>query len=284
MQGTVWGKGRFYIIGTGPSGPQMATLQALETIKQMDAIIAPAGHAERFADYIVEKPVLFDPWQGFWEYKGRPQDALSEKERKAFNKERFRLRDERINKIKELLAEGKDVGLLDSGNPSLFGPSHWYIEHFAPEDLVIIPGMGCDAAAMAVLGKSIIPAYDTRFVMQTAPFFLTDSFFQTEKNKDAMQVLKDLADYPVSMVLYMALKKPIELFAQLKKIYPADMPCAVVYWAGYPDKQRVVRGTVADMGQKLAQDKEKFMGLLFIGRFLEGKPYEAAMKRWRSND
>ena len=207
---------------------------------------------------------------------------MSEKERKAFNKERFRLRDERINKIKELLAEGKDVGLLDSGNPSLFGPSHWYIEHFSPEDLVIIPGMGCDAAAMAALGKSIIPAHDTRFVMQTAPFFLTDSFSQTGGNQGEIQVLKDLADYPVSTVLYMALKNPIKLFDQLKTIYPADMPCAVVYWAGYPDKERIVRGTVADMGQKIAQDKEKFMGLLFIGRFLEGKPYEAAMKRWRS--
>ena len=35
----------------------------------------------------------------------------------------------------------------------------------------------------------------------------------------------------------------------------------------------------ADMGQKLSKDKEKFMGLLFIGCFLKGKPYEAAMKR-----
>ena len=60
------------------------------------------------------------------------------------------------------------------------------------------------------------------------------------------------------------------------------MPCAVVYWAGYPDKQRIVRGTVADMGQKIAKEKEKLMGLLFIGRFLEGKPWETAMKRWKS--
>jgi len=57
------------------------------------------------------------------------------------------------------------------------------------------------------------------------------------------------------------------------------MPCAVVFWAGHPDRQRIIRGTVADMGEKLSKDKERFMGLLFIGRFLEGKPYAAAMKR-----
>ena len=64
---------------------------------------------------------------------------------------RFRIRDERVAKIKKMLAEGKNVGLLDSGNPCLFGPSHWYVEHFAQGDLVIIPGMGCDAAGMAAL-------------------------------------------------------------------------------------------------------------------------------------
>ena len=35
----------------------------------------------------------------------------------------------------------------------------------------------------------------------------------------------------------------------------------------------------ADMSDKLSKNKEKFMGLLLVGRFLEGKPYEAAMKQ-----
>jgi precorrin-4 methylase len=50
-------------------------------------------------------------------------------------------------------------------------------------------------------------------------------------------------------------------------------------WAGYPDRERILRGTVANMGEKLAKDRERFMGLLFIGRFMQGKPYESAMKR-----
>ena len=154
-QSTAWGRGQLHIIGTGPSGPQMATLQALETIKQMDALIAPDEHVQLFADYVWDKPVLFDPWVGVWDYKGKSIELLNKEERKAYSKERSRVLDERVGKIRELLAEGKDVGLLDYGNPCLFGPSHWYIEPFAQEDLVIIPGMGSDAAVMAVLGKSI---------------------------------------------------------------------------------------------------------------------------------
>jgi hypothetical protein len=37
--------------------------------------------------------------------------------------------------------------------------------------------------------------------------------------------------------------------------------------------------TIADMGSKLTQEKEKYMDLILIGRFLDGKPYEGAMNR-----
>lgn len=275
-QAAAWGRGHFYVIGTGPAGPRTATLQALDMIKRMDVILAPDKHVKLFAEYIGNKSVLFDPWTGFWDYKGKSYRKLSKEEMARFKVERFRIRDERVEQIKRLLAQGKDVGLLDSGNPCLFGPSHWYVEHFDPEDLVIIPGMGCDAAAMAALGKSTIPSHDTRFVMQTAPFFLTDRAMQDRR------ILKDLGQYATTMVLYMALSEPKKLFAALGEVLPSDMPCAVVYWAGYPDRQRILRGTVADMGEKISKDKERFMGLLFIGSFLEGKPYEKAMKRHQS--
>jgi precorrin-4 methylase len=96
------------------------------------------------------------------------------------------------------------------------------------------------------------------------------------------QILKDLAKYQTTMILYMALWAPERLFAALNEVFPPDMPCAVVYWAGYPDRQRILRGTVADMGERLSKEKERYMGLLLIGRFLEGKPYEAAQRRLQS--
>lgn len=271
-QAGAWGRGHFYVIGIGPSDPQMATLQALDTIRQMDMIIAPDQHVKLFVEYIGGKPILFDPWKGFWDYKGKDYTELTKEEYEAFKAERFRLRDERAEQIKKLLAEGKNVGLLDSGNPCLFGPSHWYVEQFDEDDLVIIPGMGCDAAALAALGKSIIPAYKTRFVMQTAPMFLMGH------DMEDRQILKDLSKYSVSMIQYMALGNPEKTFSALGEMYKPDTPCAVVFWAGYPGRERIVRGTVGDMAQKLSDEKEKFMGLLLVGDFLEGKPYEARMK------
>lgn len=283
-QAGVWGRGALYVIGTGPAGPRTATLEALETIKRMDAIVAPAKHAKLFADYIGDTPVLFDPWQGLWDYKGKPYSRLNQQEMAQFRVERFKVRDRNLARIKKLLAQGKDVGLLDSGNPCLFGPSHWYVEQMDPSEVVIIPGMGCAAAAMAALKRSVIPAHGVRFLVQSAPFFLLDQKARPDMGFDpnsekGRQVLEDLAKYEHTLVLYMALRDPVKLFQTLGRYLPADMPAACVFWAGYPGKERVVRGTVGDMGPKLAQDKERFMGLLLIGRFLEGRPYEAAMRR-----
>ena len=280
-----WGRGTFYVIGTGPSGPQNATLRALDTIKKMDFIIADERHRKLFADYIGDTPILFHPWKGRWDYKGKPYRQLNKEERAKFEVERFKGRDRNVARIKEALAKGKNVGLLDSGNPCLFGPSHWYVEHFDPNDVVIIPGMGCDAAAMAALKRSTIPAHGTKFVVQTAPMFLMERTtsgpsMQFDPNSPkCQQVLKDLAKYDHTLILYMALGDPVKLFKNLGRYLPADMPAACVFWAGYPEKERVVKGTVADMGQKLAKDKERFFGLLFVGRFLEGQPYEQAMRR-----
>jgi len=277
FQAAAWERGHFYAIGTGPACPRTATLQALDTIKKMDLIVASDQHVKLFAEYVGNKPVLFDPWKDIWDYKGKPQQKLNNAELAQFKVERFRIRDERVKQFKHLLAEGKNIGLLDSGNPCLYGPSHWYVEQMDPEDVVIIPGMGCDSAAMAALGKSTIPAHNAQFVLQTAPFSLMGWGLKDNR------VLKDLAKYPSTMVFYMALWKSEKLFAELNKVFPPDMPCAVVFWAGYPDRERILRGTVADMGEKLSKDKEKFMGLLFVGRFMEGKPYESAMKQMQDD-
>jgi precorrin-4 methylase len=267
MKNEISKQGRFYVIGIGPAGPPTATLQALETIKRMDAIVASDKQVQLFAEYIEKKPVLFDPWEGFWDYDGKPISDLNKEEMTRFQTKRFSLRDGRVNIIKELLLQGKNVALFDSGNPCFFGPSHWYVEQFDEQEIVIIPGMGCEAAALAALGKSIIPSYDTKFVLQTTPLYL----------KDLDETLDDLQQYPASMVIYMVFRDYKQLFVNLGKIYPADTPYAIVYWAGYPDKQHIIRGTISDMGEKIAEEKENEMGLLFIGRFLNGKPYEAAM-------
>lgn len=261
--------GTFYVVGTGPAGPEHATLRALEVIQGADFILCSDKMKQRFQAYLKDKPILADPWKGMWDYHGIPWEAipkLKPEEQRAFQQERIRRREEIVGQIKAKLAKGKTVALLDSGDPCLFGPSHWFIEGFDPQQVEIIPGVGAFSAAMAALKKSSLPAYDTRFLMQTSPFFL---FGKAKREK----VIQDLAQYPVTMVFYMGLKKLPNLIPLLKKYHPGDLPVAVVYHAGYPDKEKVVKGTLDNILEKITGEKEKWLGLIIVGRCLEGKPY-----------
>ncbi len=266
--------GRFYVIGTGPAGPPLCTLQALERMKAVDAIVAPGELVELFDGYVEGKPVLFDPLPGLWDYQGIWWEELEPEVMGTFESERERAIVERVAEVRGWLQQGKDVGMLDIGNPSLYGPAHFYLERMTADEVVVLPGMGSDAAAMAVLGKSALPAFDSRFLIQSAPF----SIFTGRQAEDS-QVLDHVAQYPSTMILYMALQDPVALFEALGEVLPAEIPCAVVFWAGHPEKERVMRGTVGDMGPRLAADPERLMGLLFIGRFLEGKPYAAGVEQ-----
>jgi precorrin-4 methylase len=264
--------GTFYVVGTGPAGPEHATLRALEVIKGADFIVCHKTMQQRFQAQLQGRPILADPWKGMFDYKGKHWDELPKmkpEEKRAFQEERIKIRDEIVRQIKEKLAQGKTVALLDSGDPCLFGPSHWFIEGFDPQQVEIIPGVGAFTAAMAALKKSSIPAYDTRFVMQTSPYFLTGG---------GEEVFKDLSKHPTTMVFYMGIKKLNQLVPLLQKSYPGDLPVAVVYNAGYPDKEKVVKGTLDTILSKVAGEKEPWMGLIIVGRCLEGKPYRGRLE------
>jgi precorrin-4 methylase len=265
--------GTFYVVGTGPAGPEHATVRALEVIQGADFIVCDDGMKKRFQAQLQGKPILADPWKGMFDYKGKPWDelpGLKPEEKQAFQEERIKIREDIVRRIKEKLAQGKTVALLDSGDPCLFGPSHWFIEGFEPQQVEIIPGVGAFTAAMAALKKSSLPAYDTRFVMQTSPYFLTGG---------GEEVFKDLSKHPATMVFYMGIKKLNQLVSLLKKSYPGDLPVAVVYNAGYPDKEKVVKGTLDTIRDKIAGEKEPWMGLIIVGRCLEGKPYRDRLER-----
>ncbi len=262
-------RGKLYVIGLGPAGPQTATLQALETIQRMDAVICQARNLKPFARYIGQIPVWFDHVDGLWDLKGKFFTKLSPSDLKTFHQERARLTKQRMARIEGFLAQGKNVGMLEAGNPCVFSSSHWYTERMNPADVVYIAGMGSDAAAMAALKTSLIPAHKARFLLQSAPFVITDD------NRD-FSVLAKLAPLRPSMIFYMVLKKPGPFFSALQKAFGPDTPCAVVFWAGWPDRQKVLRSTLGAMPAKLAQEPERVMGLLLVGDFLRPKAYLSA--------
>ena len=266
------GRGKCYVIGTGPAGPEHATGKAMECIKEAGVIFCSDDVLERFSTYLEGKTILGNPWRGNFKYKNwEDLKKLGPKEKKAYREERMRFWNETAAKIKNEIAQGKIVAILDSGDPCVFGPSHRVVEGLNEDQVEIIPGLGCFQATMAALKKSSIPAYDTRFVMLTAPVFL---FGKPEDEA----ILKDLSKYPITMAFYMALKRADRLMAKLKKYYPADLPVAVVYHAGFPEKEKVVKGTLDTILKDIRAEKENWMGMIIMGRCLEGQPQRGMVK------
>lgn len=264
-------QGKCYVIGAGPAGPEHATGKAIEIMQTADVIFCSADVSKRFSGVLKGKTIIGDPWRGKFKYSWRDVQKLGPEEKKIYQEERIRFWDQTAARIRNEVSQGKIVAVIDSGDPCVFGPSHRVVEGLREDEVEIVPGLGCFQASMAALKKSSIPAYDTRFVMLTAPMFL---FGRPEDEA----ILKDLSKYPVTMAFYMALNDADSLFAKLSVYYPNDLPVAVVYNAGFPEKEKVVKGILGTIMEKIKAEKENWLGMIIVGRCLEGQPQRGMVK------
>lgn len=252
-------KGKFYIVGTGPAGPEHATLKALETIKTADFVICSKKHSRPFLKYF-KGEIMEDVFDWLWQYKGRSFTDLNEDEVEEY----LIFRDKKANalaeKIREKVNQGHNVVLLEGGEPNIFSPCHFILERYGSDEVEIVPGMNSFCAANAVIGKSIIPAYNSQFVVLTAPFLISDT------------MLQNIAPFNPTVVVYMGMGFIKDLVRKFKKYFPAYTPVAIVYHAGFKNKERIIRGCLDNIADKVGNNKDS-MGLIYIGRAVVGKPF-----------
>ncbi len=53
---------------------------------------------------------------------------------------------------------------------------------------------------------------------------------------------------------------------RFKKYYPPDLPIAIVYYAGYPGKQRVLKSRLGNILKDVQKMDEKWLGLFVAGK------------------
>lgn len=132
-------KGILYGIGTGPGDPELMTLKAVRTIKECDVIALPISKGE-FTEPVLEtaeqqkKETLLEGCIAFqiayanvpeMKEKGilfTPMPMCKEKEKLK------RIHDLSTEKITELLNQGKKVGFLTLGDPSVYS-TYLYIHN-----------------------------------------------------------------------------------------------------------------------------------------------------------
>lgn len=253
-------EGRLYVVGMGPAGPDLTAPRALAIIEKADVILCSPGMPkkfERFGKSIDPKKVAFNPWEGIYGGKAK-------KLKKTNYKKWLQQVEQQTKKVQDFvlqqIKDGKTVVMMDGGDPCVYGPSlHRLLNGFDDRYFEVIPGMGAFNAASAAL-KRTLTGENTKFVMLTAPSSLFgDSYEKGDK------ILGDISKYETTMVFYMALSSIDKLVEKFKKYYPPELPMAVVYYAGYPEKEQVLRSTLGTILDDLKKVDETWIGLLIIG-------------------
>jgi len=255
------GMGKLYVVGMGPAGPDLTAPRALAIVEKADVYLCSPRMPERFARFGVHidpQKVAFDAWERMM---GKGAEGQKKEDPEGWA---IRMK-ERVAKVQEFiiqrLREGKTVVMMDGGDPCVYGPSlHYLLNGFDTSLFEVVPGMGAFNAATAALRTTVTPD-GVRFVVLTSP----ESLFGESWEKGD-EIIKDLSKYETTMVLYMSLSSMNEVVQRFRKYYSPDLPIAIVYYAGYPDRERVLRTNLARIEEDLKKMDENWLGLVILGK------------------
>jgi len=88
----------------------------------------------------------------------------------------------------------------------------------------------------------------------------------------AAERLHAFAATGATLVLHLAIQAIDTIVVEVMPVYGGDCPVAVVARATWPD-ERIVRGTLADIGAKLATEEIERTAIILIGRALGAQDF-----------
>ena len=165
MSGTLYG------IGTGPGDPELMTLKAVNRLKTVDMIALPisdktltqpkAARIRLEEEYIQNSTAFQIAFQNVPEMLEKevlllPMPMMKEKERLK------KIHDEAADLVAEKLAEGKDIGFLTLGDPTIYSTYLYIHNRILTKGLTaeIINGIPSFCAAAARLNTGLVENKD----------------------------------------------------------------------------------------------------------------------------
>jgi precorrin-4/cobalt-precorrin-4 C11-methyltransferase len=175
--------------------------------------------------------------------------------------------DEIIAEIKNAHESGQDVARVHSGDPSLYGTVAEQMRRLdalgIPYD--VTPGVPAFAAASALLQQELTLPGIAQTVIVT----------RTEGKASPMpegEDLDTLGKSGATLAIHLSVRNLSKVTAELSPHYGEDCPVVVVYRATWPD-EKVIRGTLADIRQKVRAEKITRTALILVGRVFENHEF-----------
>ncbi len=242
---------RIYVIGVGCADTSLITQEAISYMGKADVFIAPEDISSRFGKHMGGKPILFDPMDDFEPlFRKKPENAkLADAEVKA---KLERQRAGHLDQIKDTLSEGKNVALLDWGDPTIFGGwQHWLGVQFQGR-IKVVPGISAFNAANAMIVKNV--GCNGSIVLSSPKGLI---------GNDGM--IEAIAQRGDTLAIFMGLGELTTLVPLLEKYYPATEPVHIAYKAGYSNGERLVKTTLAEVVAVTGQEEEQYLGVIYVG-------------------
>ncbi len=154
-----------------------------------------------------------------------------------------------------------NVVRLHTGEPSIYGAIGEQMDALdrLGIDYEIVPGISAFQAAAAALRVEL-----------TAPEIAQTIILTRTPGRTPMPPLENLAHLAQSratLCIFLSADRIAELTGMLAEHYGPDCPAALVYHASWPD-EKIVRGTLADIGDRTRSEGISRTALFLVGRAL----------------
>lgn len=246
-------QGKFYLVGTGPGDADLASLRAVKVIEKADLIFANERYQKRYAEMLTGKKVIGGYGRLFPFYGQECKDVTPQQQaRERMSCEDYHQKQAEFEAmVRQAVAEGKTVAMLDTGDPLIYGPCSWSLTALRDLPTEVVPGLSCFNAANAALRAGVTQGKNSHSVLLASGWSVDE-----------------MAAHQSTMVLFTMRHEFKKFTDSLARHYPADTPVAIVYKAGYAQDENVTRGTLGTIGAQLGPDKMPFEYLLYVGDFL----------------
>ncbi len=164
-------------------------------------------------------------------------------------------------------AHGLDVARLQSGDLSVYSALAEQLRRLERHGIpyTLTPGVPAFAAAAAAIGCELtVPEIAQSVVLTRVP--------GRASRMPESESLAAFAATGATLAIHLAVHAIGDVVEALKPIYGEDCPVAVVAEASRP-AERIVRGTLADIGKKLAANPIERTALILVGRALAAEDF-----------
>jgi precorrin-4/cobalt-precorrin-4 C11-methyltransferase len=164
-------------------------------------------------------------------------------------------------------AAGRDVARLHSGDLSLYSALAEQLRRLKRRGIAytLTPGVPAFAAAAAALQCELTVPEIAQSVVLTRVSGRASRMPESEK-------LATFAESGATLVIHLAIHAVDAIVKELAPFYGADCPAAVVVQASSP-AERVIRGTLADITAKVAEQRIERTALILVGRALAAQEF-----------